>query len=301
MQLTDVEVRILGALVEKEATTPDTYPLSLNALVLACNQSSNRDPVMQLDEDAVKRAVNNLRQQSLVRAVDQAGARVMKFRHLMTETMRLEGAELAAMCVLMLRAAQTPGEIRGRSGRLHTFATVGDVDATLESLVRRQLVAQLPRRAGQKETRFAHLLSGAPVIPAEAPEAKPLSSEKHEFTKGLYGHITHTDLASADPAATKAWCASVLGWTFRPPLATPNGDLHLFAYSEKGGGAVRPTSGPELPGSIPYIHVEDAQAAYDKALAEGAEPMMAPTRVMEGVTVAIVRAPGGVPIGLSGP
>jgi uncharacterized protein len=130
---------------------------------------------------------------------------------------------------------------------------------------------------------------------AEAPR-------KHEFTKGLYGWITHTELASADPAATKAWCASVLGWTFRPSFPLPGGgEYHLFAYSEKGGGGIRPNNPPEMPGSIPYIHVEDAHAAFDKALREGAEEIFPPTRVMEGVTVAIVRAPGGVPIGLSGP
>lgn len=124
---------------------------------------------------------------------------------------------------------------------------------------------------------------------------------RHEFTDGLYGWITHTDLASADPAATKKWCAAVLGWTFTMDLPVPDGTVHLFAYSEKGGGAVRPVSPPETPGSIPYVHVADCQAAYDRALREGAVEMMSPTRVMEGVTVAIVRAPGGVPIGFSGP
>ena len=125
---------------------------------------------------------------------------------------------------------------------------------------------------------------------------------RHEFTRGLYGWITHTDLASNDPAATKAWCAAVLGWTFTMDLPTPDGgQVHLFAYSEQGGGAVRPASPPEVPGSIPYVHVEDAHEAFEKAIGAGAEEMLAPTRVMEGVTVAIVRAPGGVPIGLSGP
>lgn len=124
---------------------------------------------------------------------------------------------------------------------------------------------------------------------------------RHEFTQGLYGWITHTDLASNDPAATKAWCAAVLGWTFTMDLPGGGGTVHLFAYSDKGGGAVRPVSPPEIPGSIPYVHVENAQASFDRAIAAGAEEMLAPTRVMEGVTVAIVRAPGGVPIGLSGP
>ena len=124
----------------------------------------------------------------------------------------------------------------------------------------------------------------------------------HVPTRGLYGWITHTDLASADPAATKAWAAKVLGWDFKPPFRTPDGgEVHLFAYSDKGGGAIRRNNPPELPGSIPYVHVEDAQAAFDNAIREGAEEMMSPTRVMEGVTIAIVRAPGGVPIGFSGP
>ena len=130
---------------------------------------------------------------------------------------------------------------------------------------------------------------------------RSLSAQKHKFTRGLYGWITHTDLASRDPAATKAWCAEVLGWSFKPSFPVPGGELHLFAYSTKGGGAVRSVKPPELPGSIPYVHVADAAAAFAKALKAGAEEMMSPTRVMEGVTVAIVRAPGGVPIGLSGP
>jgi predicted enzyme related to lactoylglutathione lyase len=141
--------------------------------------------------------------------------------------------------------------------------------------------------------------SPRPPQPADADAAPPFT---HEPTRGLYGWITHTDLASNDPAATKAWCAAVLGWTFTVDLPTPDGGaVHLFAYSDKGGGAVRPTSPPEVPGSIPYVHVADARAAFDAALRAGAEAMMAPTRIVEGVTVAIVRAPGGVPIGFSGP
>ena len=120
-------------------------------------------------------------------------------------------------------------------------------------------------------------------------------------TRGLYGWITHTDLASADPAATKAWCAAVLGWTFKPSFPMPGGEYHLFAYSDKGGGGIRPLTAPEAPSSVPYVHVADAQTAFDKALRAGAEQVSAPTRVMEGVTIALVRAPGGVLIGFSGP
>lgn len=123
----------------------------------------------------------------------------------------------------------------------------------------------------------------------------------HVPTPGLYGWITHTELASDDPLATKAWCAAVFGWAFRPSVPSPNGDYHLFAYSEKGGGGIRQTHASETPSSMPVVHVEDAKAAFEKALIEGAQEIMPPTRVMEGVTVAVVRAPGGVPIGLSGP
>jgi uncharacterized protein len=124
---------------------------------------------------------------------------------------------------------------------------------------------------------------------------------KHVPTPGLYGWITHTELASADPLATKAWCAKVLGWTFRPSFPMPGGDYHLFTYSDQGGGGIREIKPFETPGSNFTVHVEDCQASFDKALREGAEAMMPPTRVMEGVTIAMVRAPGGVPVGFSGP
>ena len=133
-------------------------------------------------------------------------------------------------------------------------------------------------------------------------ESSPSSPPSHVPTRGLYGWITHTELASSDPAATKDWCAKVLGWTFKPSFPMPGGgEYHLFAYSDKGGGGIRPNNPPEMPGSIPYVHVADARATFEKALREGAEEMFPPERVMEGVTIAIVRAPGGVPIGFSGP
>jgi hypothetical protein len=137
------------------------------------------------------------------------------------------------------------------------------------------------------------------------PKPKPKPKKKkpgHVPTRALYGSITHTDIASAAPEATKAWCASVLGWTFKESFPMPGGgDYHLFAYSDKGGGGIRPTAPPEGPGSVPYIHVADARASFDKALREGAEEVSPPERVMEGVTIAVVRAPGGVVIGFSGP
>jgi predicted enzyme related to lactoylglutathione lyase len=123
----------------------------------------------------------------------------------------------------------------------------------------------------------------------------------HEFSRGLYGSITHTELASDDAVATREWCETVLGWSFQAPFPTPGGDYHLFAYSESGGGGVRGVGEGEAPGSTPTVHVEDADAAYEAALLAGAESVNPPTTVMEGVRTAMVKAPGGVLIGFSGP
>jgi uncharacterized protein len=128
-----------------------------------------------------------------------------------------------------------------------------------------------------------------------------LDERSHEFTRGLYGWITHTELSSTDPVATRDWCAQVLGWTFQAPFPTAGGEYHLFAYAETGGGGIRHTEPDEAPGSTPTVHVEDTRAAYDAALAAGAESVNPPTRIMEGVCTALVRAPGGVLIGFSGP
>jgi predicted enzyme related to lactoylglutathione lyase len=140
--------------------------------------------------------------------------------------------------------------------------------------------------------------------PKKRPKGKSSRSArlKHVPTQGLYGWVTHTELASSAPEATKAWCAKVLGWTFKESFPIPGGgEYHLFTYSDKGGGGIRLNNPPEVPGSIPYVHVADARAAFEKALQEGAQEMLAPERIMEGVTIALVRAPGGVPIGLAGP
>ena len=156
------EVRVVGALVEKQVTTPEYYPLTLNALVNACNQISNRDPVVSYDEQTVARAVESLREKNLVREVRTADGRVPKYRQVLEEAITLTKAELAVVCVLMLRGAQTPGELRGRTERLYSFSGTQFVEATLEDLMRRSppLVARLPRAAGQKEARYAHLLAG---------------------------------------------------------------------------------------------------------------------------------------------
>jgi len=124
---------------------------------------------------------------------------------------------------------------------------------------------------------------------------------EHEHTKGLYGQITHTELSSTDPEATRAWCADVLGWQFQPPFPTPAGEYHLYTYAERAGGGIRWTGDGEQPGVLPFVHVEDTQESLDRALAAGAEQVAGVERIAPEVSVAVVRAPGGVMIGLSGP
>jgi uncharacterized protein YceH (UPF0502 family) len=175
--LNDVEVRVLGSLIEKEITTPDYYPLSLNALVAACNQSSNRNPVVHFDEDTVGRATESLREKKLVHQVDRSESRVSKYRHVIYEAMNLGRPAVAVIAVLMLRGPQTVGEIRTRSNRLYDFTSLDEVDLTLNSLMSREppLVVRLPRQTGQKEVRYAHLLSGEVTLtePQPEPESEP--------------------------------------------------------------------------------------------------------------------------------
>jgi uncharacterized protein YceH (UPF0502 family) len=187
--LNETEVRVLGSLVEKQVTTPDYYPLTLNALLHACNQISNRDPAVQYDEPTVMGAVDTLRGKNLVYIFYGADSRVPKYKHMMSEVFSLSASELAAMCVLMLRGPQTVGEIRGRTGRLYEFADLREAEATLDALAQRDeaLVAKLPRQAGRKEARYAHLLAGLPAVEesgeeqaATAPASRTFSSRAHE-------------------------------------------------------------------------------------------------------------------------
>jgi len=180
LELTPVEVRVLGALVEKETTTPEYYPLSLNALVNACNQKSNRDPVMTLDEDAVRKALRSLTDQSFARSAS-GDSRVAKFEHRLNELYNFHRHEIAVLCVLLLRGPQTPGELRTRAERMYTFEDLEAVHSALNLLMRREppLVKVLPRQPGTKESRFMHLFSGeaAPEMPAsEAGESSDASS-----------------------------------------------------------------------------------------------------------------------------
>lgn len=168
--LSAVEVRVLGSLVEKEAATPEYYPLSLNALVVACNQKSNRDPVMSLDEDTVAAAVDTLRATGLVLVTSGGEHRVRKYSHRLGEVFNFDRREQVLLCVLMLRGPQTIGELRGRTERLYTFDSLDAVEATLARLMERTppLVTKLARRPGEKEPRFAHLLAGEVEMPEAA-------------------------------------------------------------------------------------------------------------------------------------
>lgn len=173
--LDPAQIRVLAVLAEKEALTPDSYPLSQNALVNGCNQLSSRDPVMSLSEEAVQEALRRLMDEKLVTEVRQAGARVAKYEHRMRVKWSLEQDKLAALAILMLRGPQTAGEIRSRSGRLHEFATVGEVEAALQFLIDKYppLVARLARAPGTKEARYAHLLSGEEGLEAQEAAVAP--------------------------------------------------------------------------------------------------------------------------------
>ena len=174
--LNDIEVRVLGSLIEKDITTPDYYPLSLNALVNACNQKNNRDPVMTLDESSVRQALSSLQEKRMAGPAGGADSRVTKYEHRLQEVFNFDRRETAIVCVLLLRGPQTPGELRGRTERMYRFEALDDVEATLKKLTEREpsLVAVLPRQPGTKESRYMHLLSGdAPAIESEPVVARP--------------------------------------------------------------------------------------------------------------------------------
>jgi uncharacterized protein len=160
--ITAIEARVLGSLLEKDITTPDYYPLSLNALVNACNQKNNRDPVMNLDEGSVRDALNGLQEHRLAGPASGADSRVTKYEHRAQEVFNFTRAETAVMCVLLLRGPQTPGELRSRAERMFRFPELSDVQSTLQRLMEREpaLVKALPRQPGTKEIRYAHLLCG---------------------------------------------------------------------------------------------------------------------------------------------
>jgi uncharacterized protein YceH (UPF0502 family) len=168
-----VEIRVLGCLIEKQRTTPDAYPLSLNALRLACNQSTNRDPIVDYDERTIKAALERMSDRGWTRFASGASSRALKYRHLFDEALGLSDAEISLLAVLMLRGPQTLGELKQRSERLHRFGSLPEVAQTLDDLARRELVVRLERRPGQKEERYAQLLGGDIPEDADAVKSPP--------------------------------------------------------------------------------------------------------------------------------
>lgn len=171
--LDPVETRILGCLLEKQRTTPDTYPLTLNALRLACNQATNRDPVMDLDEHDVQEALQRLHRRELTRVASGHGSRASKYRHLLAETLALSDDQSALLCVLLLRGDQTPGELKQRSERMHAFGDLQDVDAALAELAERGLLRRLERRPGEKQVRYRQLMSAGDETSGEPAGHEP--------------------------------------------------------------------------------------------------------------------------------
>ncbi len=180
--LNDVELRVLGSLIEKDITTPDYYPLSLNALVNACNQKNNRDPVMNLDEDAVRQALHSLQEKRLAGPAGGADSRVTKYEHRLQEVFNFDRRETAVLCVLLLRGPQTPGELRGRTERMYRFGALDEVQGTLQRLTEREppLVKVLPRQPGTKEARYVHLFSADLHAWEAAPAPVKASQEDDE-------------------------------------------------------------------------------------------------------------------------
>jgi uncharacterized protein YceH (UPF0502 family) len=195
--LSAAEVRVLGCMLEKQRTTPDAYPLSLNSLRLACNQSTNRDPVVDYDEAVIRDALHRLERRGLTRLASGAGSRAAKYRHLLAEALPMDRGEQAIMCVLMLRGPQTPGELKQRTERMHPFPGLEAVHQTLEALISRGLAARLQRRPGHKEERYSQLLqddepaeaptssASAPLAPAPALEAADPVRELSERVERL--------------------------------------------------------------------------------------------------------------------
>jgi len=178
MDAEPAELRVLGCLIEKQRTTPDVYPLSLNALRLACNQSTNRDPVVEYDDGEIRAALERLDRKRWARLASGPGSRAAKYRHLLDEALQVDGAELSLLALLMLRGPQTPGELKQRSERLHAFESTAHVEERLGRLAERELVARLERRPGQKEERWTQLLGEGEIAPSPAAPARSTLEER---------------------------------------------------------------------------------------------------------------------------
>lgn len=208
VELTDTEARVLGCLIEKALTTPDQYPLSLNSLRLACNQTTNRDPIVSYDEATVEHALESLRAKQLSGRTKAHNERVVKHRHLADETLEITSAERAVLCVMMLRGPQKLNELKTRTERLHGFASTDDVDATLRGLAERDFVLLLERRPGQREARWAQLLTGPPSEPADT--STPRAATESSPTKIPPGTEITDDVMRAAMQHSKTYTLVVL-------------------------------------------------------------------------------------------
>ncbi len=238
MNLSTSEIRVLGCLMEKQRTTPDAYPLSLNALRLACNQSTNREPVVQYDDAVLRDALHRLERRGYTRLASGAGSRAPKYRHLLAEALPMAEDEQAVLCVLMLRGPQTPGELKQRTERMHAFAELGEVHETLERLIGRGLAAVLERRPGQKEERYVQLLGEETEASDAAPAPMPMPVPRavgglEERVARLEREVAHLRAALGDGPGEEQ--SSHPGPGEEPSYAPPTQGA---AYSE----AVRSTS-----------------------------------------------------------
>lgn len=279
MELTPEEARVVGALAEKQLTTPQYYPLTLNALVNACNQTSNRNPVVSYDEATVERALQGLRDKHLARAVLSPSNRGAKFKHLLDETLALVPEELALLTVLLLRGPQTVGELRTRTERMHTFASLEEVEATLDRLATRHeepLAEKIERQPGQKEARFAHLLGG------HEPEPR--------FRQPDYVILVVEDLD-----------AGVTFWTETMGLSLDHrsGPYAQFSTGTTRFGLFERQAMEDTLGGLSGerfevgFKVSDCDGAYDEIIAGGAQALVPPTDRAWGQRTAYVRDPDG--------
>jgi uncharacterized protein len=213
-----VEIRVLGCLIEKQRTTPDVYPLTLNSLRLACNQSTNRDPVVEYDENTIRSAIERLVQRKWATLASWSNRRSMKYRHTLDGALGLDDAEISLLAVLMLRGAQTPGELKTRTERLHSFGEMGDLMGTVDRLIERSLVARIDRRPGQREERYTHLLS---EDGSEEPGSRP------EPAAGV------PEPAPAPPAEASAPAVAAPALAAAAPAAAPAGDAERIERIER--------------------------------------------------------------------
>ena len=199
MDVDAVEIRVLGCLIEKQRTTPDQYPLSLNALRLACNQKTNRDPIVDYDERTIKAALERMSNHGWTRFASGASSRALKYRHLLDEALSLSAAELSLLAVLMLRGAQTLGELKQRTERLHRFASLEEVAETIDGLAGRELVVRLERRPGHKEERYMQLLGGD--APDEAPPVEHVAADGGDRITGIESRLERLENAFEELSA----------------------------------------------------------------------------------------------------